>query len=119
MGKCRRQQSITHHRSDIHLSDGFHPHTGEFLLYGTYHRTAPGRDEHQRKYSGTDGWHVRLRLRTGVTVHTLCPLPYMDETDAEVRFMDGHDQSCAGLHRTGFLPEIPIRGRPRLRLAHT
>ena len=59
-----------------------------------------------------------MAFTLGFALHAVRPLPLLAEVDAEVGRLDERHQGGAGLHRTGLCVEVPLRGRPGLRLAY-
>ena len=85
----------------------------------TYHRIPPCCCIDPRQYSLAHNRHAWLRHSTCHSFHTLRHVPKPSQVGTEVRWLDERGKSGPRLHRACLRPEVPLRGRSCLRLAHT
>ena len=113
-----RRQVGEHKRNAEHISHGIHPHISVVLMHRSYHRIPACGSEHSGQYPRPHHRYAWICHRSRHSVHSVCHVPQSAEVSTEVGWMDECGEGGVGIHRTGLRTEVPVGGRPCLRMAY-
>ena len=111
-----RRQGGTRHRPAEHLLHGLHPGARFLLLHRSHHRHPACRGGHYGQSCRSGHRNARIRHRPCPPLFAVCHLPVMAQRDAPFRRLAQFGESGAGIPGTRPVAQIPVGGRPGLRL---